>query len=209
MPRRVGVVPRPDVTDAACDDLAARLRAVDWSHLEHAYGPADDVPALLLAVMVGADDVRADAWWELWANVHHQGTVYSATTPTVPFVSAIVRQVSHPDRVDALAFLHAVAVGEGPDAGQVSRVVQDQARFLVPSWRQEPELVRRALLWLLSACPELPVEPDLLRLVPDTCVPVWQAVRDAGGDIGELDEDELDRYDELEQWALAGWTVEP
>ncbi len=82
----------------------AALDAVPWPRLHHAYGPADDVPVHLYAATVGQAETRAAAWWELWGNVHHQGTVYEATVHAVPFIAAI-----------AEGDLGEVAVGEVDD----------------------------------------------------------------------------------------------
>lgn len=49
---------------------------IRWTELAHAYGSATDVAALLYGATLGDDQVRREAWWELWGNIHHQGTVY-------------------------------------------------------------------------------------------------------------------------------------
>lgn len=50
-----------------------------WSELSHAYGPAEDVPDLLLALERG----EGQALHELYSCTLHQGTVYEATVPVV------------------------------------------------------------------------------------------------------------------------------
>ena len=57
----------------------------DWANLQHAYGPAGDVPALLEQL---SPDPESDIWEELWMRVCHQGTVYSASFPVLPFLAA-------------------------------------------------------------------------------------------------------------------------
>ena len=52
----------------------------DWSVLQHAYGTAEDIPALL--DRAAADD--QEAWSELWSALCHQGTSYTASYAALP-----------------------------------------------------------------------------------------------------------------------------
>lgn len=61
-------------------DLLNVSEQIDWASLSHAYGPATNVPDLLRALLTGSEE---ETWLELWNDVHHQGSVYSATAPTV------------------------------------------------------------------------------------------------------------------------------
>ena len=63
------------------ESLLGAVSAVDWSAVHHAYGAASDVPGQLPAVIVGDEETRDEAWWNLWGNIHHQGTIYEATAP--------------------------------------------------------------------------------------------------------------------------------
>jgi hypothetical protein len=203
--RTVQISLRSDVGHDDVDELADALVSVPWSALRHAYGPADDVLALLFAVTVGTDDVRHVAWWELWGNVHHQGTVYEATVPSVPFIHAIAGSGDAEDRVQALQYLREIAVADGSFAADVRAAVHPRAEELVAAWNQEPELIQRALLWLSSAYPEiLSRHPDLVRLVPDSLRVPWNQVVATSGYRIDLNHDDMDRQDELERWALAG-----
>jgi hypothetical protein len=95
-------------------DPLAGLEAVPWQQLEHAYGPASDVPALLAAVR--ADDDRAgEAIDELFSTICHQGTVYSATVPAVPFIAMLALDDGLPVERRALLalLLFMIARGEG------------------------------------------------------------------------------------------------
>ena len=122
--RTVQIVVRPGVDRRDIDGLTESLAAVSWHEVNHAYGEASDVPALLFAIAVGTDEVRAPAWTELWVSVHHQGSVYEATVPSVPFIEAIAGSREHPDRVEALSFLRLVAVGDGDYADDVRTTVR-------------------------------------------------------------------------------------
>ncbi|MDR1852098.1 MAG: hypothetical protein LBR21_05530, partial [Propionibacteriaceae bacterium] len=60
-----------------------------FSGLSHAYGPADDIPALL-------DDLAGDDWDmaldELWGSILHQGTIYPATLPAMRHIARIAAE---------------------------------------------------------------------------------------------------------------------
>src|SRR5438046_520902 len=55
----------------------------NWSLLEHAYGNAADIPALLVML---SPDPHAPVWEALWSRVCHQGSVYSASLPVLPYL---------------------------------------------------------------------------------------------------------------------------
>ena len=179
---RVALVARPGAPER--DDFRALelIASADWSRLEHAYGTADDVADQLVAVAVGDETTREEAWSNLWGNVHHQGTVYPATAPVVPIFEALARSRSFPDRTQSIMFLAAIAAAAetGPMPGTHAGVfVRDQtsndfgldlgaaealARELRTSveqatvdlmneWESEEQSVRRSLLLLLAAQP--------------------------------------------------------
>ena len=75
----------------------------DWSALHHAYGTAEDVPALL--DRAAADD--QEAWSELWSALCHQGTSYTASYAALPHLAEMAS-------LDAV-LLAAGIVADGPD----------------------------------------------------------------------------------------------
>ena len=213
--RAISFVARPGLSAAALGELAAALESIPWNQLHHAYGPAGEVPALLYAVSLGTDPVRKEAWSELSGTVHHQGTVYEATPACVPFFAHIAADPEHPDRVHALAFLREIAVGSGTSAPQTRSAVERHLASLLRGRQQQPELVQRALLLLIGAFPDrLGDCPELIEQLPAHLQTAWDELAGAGGSPGALagDEEEvgandevMDRQDELERWALAGW----
>jgi tetratricopeptide (TPR) repeat protein len=84
---------------------------IDWSKLEHAYGPATDVPALLRALL--DDEEREGAMHALHGNIFHQSTRYQATPHAVPFIVEIVNDasLSRATREAALTLLTNVTAG--------------------------------------------------------------------------------------------------
>lgn len=212
---------RADLDEAQASAVLAGIAEVDWDALYHAYGPASDIPVLLGAVTVGEDATRQAAWWELWGNIHHQGSVYEATLPAVDLLIALATWKAYPDRVEALRMLREVARSEDVRVwhyGADGKIVHDQRRSreirralleavqqhadkLLGSWREEPEAVRRAQLWLLTA---LPAQLHRYRDLVDAVLPpdydeLWRVlVADE-----ELDEEQEDRLNELEEWLEA------
>ncbi|MEV6161530.1 PBS lyase [Streptomyces sp. NPDC052052] len=71
---------------------------VDWASMEHAYGPADDVPEMLRG-LASADPVEREAALDgLYGAVHHQGDVYACTLACIPFLFELVVDPGVPDR---------------------------------------------------------------------------------------------------------------
>ena len=94
-------------------DPLSGLDAIDWASLDHAYGSAADIPKLLHSVAAGGAEARRQALWELWGNIHHQGTVYSASAPSVPFLARLATSETVPegDRAQLVALIAAIASG--------------------------------------------------------------------------------------------------
>jgi len=79
------------------------LNDARWSELEHAYGNASDIPALLkqLSTLPSANG-EADPWFSLWSALAHQGDVYSASFAAVPHVVAAL--ATDPTKADSTYF---------------------------------------------------------------------------------------------------------
>ncbi len=155
--------------------LLDAVAAVRWSDLYHAYGPAADVPMQLRAVIVGDEGTREEAWWNLFGTIHHQGTIYEATVPAVPILVGLAGWAEYPDRALALMMLREIAAADGVHVWRfgandelvtlvdeqrhmytlLRTALSDGAMRLLDEWRDEEPAIRRALLWLLSAMPEL------------------------------------------------------
>ena len=124
----------------------AELDRVQWHALTHAYGSAEDVPGLIEALYDGDGETADEAIYELYGNIHHQGTVYSASAPAVPFLAHAVRHA--PDRRAELLMLLAVLADHDP------------ADADAPHWPSSP---------VAAVCTELcQVLPELLSCLEDT-----------------------------------------
>jgi hypothetical protein len=92
----------------------------DWTLLNHAYGNASDIPYLLRTL---SPDPSADVWEGLWSRVCHQGTIYSASFPVLPFLLEAAVQWPAPSRVSPLSLAGSIVSSD-------RRVdVQDTAAF--------------------------------------------------------------------------------
>lgn len=92
----------------------------DWASLRDAYGSAADVPALLAAAEAAAAD-EGGVWDELWARLHHQGTVYSASYAALPVLAGISRQHPPSGYVAALQLAAVILASRGPEDHAVVR----------------------------------------------------------------------------------------
>jgi hypothetical protein len=144
---------------------------VEWGRLTHAYGYADDVPALIRALRSADAKERDDARYELYGNIYHQGTRFEASRYAVPFLLELLADPDTPDRADLLRLLAALAVGQDywyfPDGFPI-----DEERALVAgTTREEYErltgLMNAWLERMVSGAPRSPqpVTKDERRLL--------------------------------------------
>lgn len=66
------------------------LDSIPWGQLQHAMGTAEDVPGDLRDLAFGDDAARDHAVGSLCNTICHQGSVYEATAPAVPFLVEMV-----------------------------------------------------------------------------------------------------------------------
>ncbi|MEU0393130.1 hypothetical protein ABZ208_10185 [Streptomyces sp. NPDC006208] len=81
---------------------------VDWASLEHAYGPADDVPALLRGLASADPEEREAALDQMYGAVHHQGDVYDSTLACIPFLLELVTDPAVQDRGAVIELLTSI-----------------------------------------------------------------------------------------------------
>lgn len=87
------------------------LDSIDWKSLEHAYGEASDVPELIRSLASEDSEVRAQALWNLYGNIFHQGTRYEATAYAVPFIFELLMEPSVFDKTKLIKYLIDLALG--------------------------------------------------------------------------------------------------
>lgn len=177
----VGTAPPPATLELAPDhaeDIPIDLSGLDeiaWADLEHAHGPADDVPDLLraLADPYGDWDQTLD---ELFGDdLLHQGSCYSATAPALPFLTRMIVSGALPakQRLDLHVWLiiaadrwaegllvdaDRAAVQNRPPAADeqaqhVHHTIGTQLPALLARWNTEPPALRYALTCLAALYP--------------------------------------------------------
>lgn len=133
------------------------LDEIDWSSLEHAYGDADDVPGLLRSLISADKEERDEALNELFGNVWHQGTVYSATPHVVPFLVDMLEKDAAPDREGVVMLFALIAAGTGyhevhaaseKDAAKWTEILRKDGRDYEEELREE----RRTVEFVRDAC---------------------------------------------------------
>jgi HEAT repeat protein len=92
--------------------MFARLDDIDWASLEHAYGPATDVPGHLRDLRAGSAQARRRALSGLYGGICHQGTRYEASAPAVPFLLELLADPATPDRAAIVGLVAAIGVGQ-------------------------------------------------------------------------------------------------
>src|SRR6202042_2669928 len=70
----------------------------------------EDIPQRLRALAESDDAARADARYWLGASIHHQGTIYPATPPAIPFLVRLAADRGVKDRPWIVHFLADLAV---------------------------------------------------------------------------------------------------
>jgi hypothetical protein len=113
-----------------------------WSELEHAYGAASDIPALLrqLATLPSSED-DSEPWFTLWSALAHQGDVYSASFAAVPHVVRAL--ATAPERADFTYFQFPACVEAYRQKHQVP-IPADLASAYHAALAQLPALVAAA-----------------------------------------------------------------
>lgn len=140
-------------------DMLAGVDDVPWQDLRHAYGPADDVPALLRALALGSGEAD-DPLETLCGSICHQGSVYSATPYAVSFLARIAAAGIR--AVAVLGLLGWIADSDdecGLDVpGAARAAVAGQIDVLAPLLADPDAEVRVTTVWALTQCRA----PDLL-----------------------------------------------
>jgi hypothetical protein len=91
--------------------LQKGIEAIPWSNLEHACGPAEEVPDLLMSLVSTDEDQRREALYRLMETLWHQGTIYQASSYVVPFLVKMLQSANTPDRAIVAFILAAIADG--------------------------------------------------------------------------------------------------
>ncbi|MFD5844280.1 hypothetical protein [Streptomyces chartreusis] len=133
-------------------DLADVLAGLDdrpWGDVEHAYGSAEDVPAVLRALADDDPETAGAALHELYGNIWHQGTVYAATVEAVPFLARLAAAGYR--SADVLVLLGSIAESEdeyGVPRGACRAAVAAQLPLVLPLLDAGDAQVRQSAAWM-------------------------------------------------------------
>ena len=86
-----------------------RLAEIEWSSMSHAYGTAEEVPDLLVAMASDDEQVRDKAFSRFYGAVHHQGDVYACTMAAVPFLIELAEAEYSPARAAFVRLLASIS----------------------------------------------------------------------------------------------------
>ena len=152
-----------------------------WSELQHAYGSAADVPALLrqLESFPPSNHYQDEPWFTLWSALCHQGDIFPASFAAVPHILRIA--ASSPSRPDCNFLLLPTSIEIARCAGAApTGVPDDVADAYVTAWRTVPTIVavasgrdwdemfcRSAAAALCAAKGQIALAEALLELSPD------------------------------------------
>ena len=134
------------------DGVLDGLTEIPWRELRHAYGSAEDVPGLLRVIASGDREAAEDAVHALYGNIWHQGTVYEATAPAVPFLARMA--AADLESAD-LAYLLGFIAQSTDDThlrvpGSARAAVAAQSGLLAPMLRSPDGKARMAVAWALA-----------------------------------------------------------
>jgi hypothetical protein len=87
--------------------------SVAWDQVRHAYGPAVDVPGWIGDLRV--PDKAAESLDALYGSITHQGTRYSATAVSVPYLAEAALDRTVPDRAGVIFLIEFCATGNAGD----------------------------------------------------------------------------------------------
>ena len=92
--------------------ISDKLSNIAWGQLSHAHGNAADVPHMLCELAGNNRKQARRALCQLYETIFHQGTIYSATAPAVPFIWTIVDSPGAINRADLLSLLFTLTCGD-------------------------------------------------------------------------------------------------
>lgn len=114
------------------DGTITRMTTIDWRELTHAYGSAEDIPALFARLGGTEDDA---VWSELWSALCHQGSVYEASWAALPVLADIARGRAQGEPFQAVILAGAITGYEAdprrPQHGQEIGELLDVTRELL------------------------------------------------------------------------------
>jgi hypothetical protein len=121
------------------------LKPSAWRELGHAYGSAENIPALLsrLAEYPDESDYQNEPWFSLWSALCHQDDVYSASYAAVPHIVRLAER--HPDKATMSYFLLPTAIEIDRAAGRGPTLPQELEQDYLQSLKQLGQIAAEQL----------------------------------------------------------------
>ena len=123
------------------------LKHIPWGQLQHAQGPALDIPTLMRLLTSDIKEDREYAFYAFYGNIWHQGVVYQATPFTVPFFLALLSNPETEDKDEIALLLAHIATGASPFENELPPYDEFPGLTLVEE-QQDKEKARE---WVRSA----------------------------------------------------------
>ncbi len=149
-----------------------------WSELQHAYGPATDIPALLKQLTdLPSSENDAEPWFSIWSALAHQGDVYSASFAAVPHVIDVLASAplkadfsyfQFPAWVEVCRVKSAASVPEDIASAYFASLSRLPALVAAAAARQWDEGFLRCALSAIAAAKQQPaIAEAVLELSPE------------------------------------------
>ncbi len=142
----------------------AGLDYIDRGAMEHAYGPADEVPDLIRGLVDPDPAVREESLDAMYGGIHHQGDVYDSTLAAVPFLLEALTTPDTPGRDGIAGWLASVAdLTHWPDEDTLD---EDRAEMLRYARRANARIVTVGpALLALAADPDPALRAEVPKLL--------------------------------------------
>lgn len=139
--------------------MAEDFEDVSWASLQHAFGPASDLPDYFRGLLSPSAEVREWAIDELFEALAHQGTASDAAVRAVPILFGLLERPGVRGRADIATLLAAIAEaepGDPPDplAEDCRRAVGERLDALLPYLRHRDPGVRATIAAAAARFPE-------------------------------------------------------
>ncbi|MET0136279.1 MAG: hypothetical protein ABW215_22065 [Kibdelosporangium sp.] len=130
-----------------------------WAELEVAGVSDESIPGLLRTIAATDEQAAIAAFRDLQWEILHQGTVYSAAAPVVPFLAELLSSVGPTLRASIIHVLgdlaHAFEIDpEEPDRVEVRAAVTAEVDRLLPLLAHDDPWTRYVAAYALSGCPD-------------------------------------------------------
>jgi hypothetical protein len=112
------------------------LHSERWKELSHAYGSAEDIPALIEQLKTAlpsedyqSEDYQDEPWFSIWSALCHQTDVYTASYAALPHIVEIAAAKREEERLKHITFISSVEAFRHRKKAQMIPPDLEQAYF--------------------------------------------------------------------------------